>query len=114
MVCLGWTLSRRCGHPLDALIEAANDFPGIDLRAAVDLPSGAADTGGELMFRADFSYATGIAKKPLFEGIADCGRVRYMDLGFFDRASMQTETRRICAPPECAGAAQPIATRPCG
>ena len=35
------------------------------------------------VFKADFVYATGIVK-PLFEGNASCGRVRYLDLGFFD------------------------------
>ena len=96
---LGMDFKPPLRAPLDALIEAVNDFPEIDLRAAVDLPSGAGDTGGELMFRADFSYATGIAKKPLFEGIADCGRVRYIDLGFFDRGSTQTETEEFLLPP---------------
>ncbi|MGB0744364.1 MAG: NAD(P)H-hydrate dehydratase, partial [Opitutales bacterium] len=70
--------------PLDALIQAVNEFEAIDLRAAVDLPSGVCDGLAELVFSADFSYATGIAKKPLFEDLANCGRVRYLNLGFFD------------------------------
>ncbi|HEX2852981.1 MAG TPA: NAD(P)H-hydrate dehydratase [Opitutaceae bacterium] len=47
----------------------------IRLRAAVDLPSGG-------LFRADFTYATGIVKSPVLESAA-AGRVRYLDLGFF-------------------------------
>ncbi|MFP4156076.1 MAG: NAD(P)H-hydrate dehydratase [Opitutales bacterium] len=96
---LGMDFKPPLRAPLDALIRAVNDLPGIDLRAAVDLPSGAGDADGELMFQADFSYATGIAKKPLFEGIADCGRIRYIDLGFFDRASAPPETVEFVLPP---------------
>jgi NAD(P)H-hydrate epimerase len=59
-----------------ALIEAVNGR-AIRLRAAVDLPSAG-------RFRADFTYATGIVKRPLFaESAAQAGRVRYLDLGFF-------------------------------
>ena len=66
------------------VIQAVNSYDKIRLRAAVDLPSGCGDLSDELRFRADFCYATGIAKAPLFEGLAECGRVRYLDLGFFD------------------------------
>jgi len=80
---LGMSFKPPLRSPMDALIEAVNSYEAIDLRAAVDLPSGAGDESAELQFAADFSYATGIAKKPLFVGIANCGRVRYLDLGFF-------------------------------
>lgn len=80
---LGMDFKAPLRPPLDALLEAVNRFERIDLRAAVDLPTGA---GTKLKFEADFSYAAGIAKQPLFEGIADCGRVRLINLGFFDRA----------------------------
>lgn len=81
---LGMDFQPPLRSPMNALIQAVNDFEAIDLRAAVDLPSGVGDAPAELQFAADFCYATGIAKKPLFEGIADCGRIRYIDLGFFD------------------------------
>lgn len=85
--CIDGLLGMDCKPPLrpplDALIEAVNQLENIDLRAAVDLPSGAGDDWCDRVFKADFSYAAGIAKQPLFEGIADCGRVRYVDLGFF-------------------------------
>jgi NAD(P)H-hydrate epimerase len=57
------------------LIERVNARP-IRLRAAVDLPS--AD-----LFRADFTYATGSVKAPLVSSL-QAGRVRYLDLGFFN------------------------------
>lgn len=81
---LGMDFKPPLRSPLDLLIEAVNSYDSIDLRAAVDLPTGAGDEPASLQFQADFSYATGIAKKPLFEGIAKCGRVRYIDLGFFN------------------------------
>ncbi len=87
-LCIDGLLGMSFQPPLRAamasLIEAVNGCPAIDLRAAVDLPSGASDAGSGPLFTADFSYATGIAKQPLFAGIADCGRVRYVDLGFFE------------------------------
>lgn len=91
---LGMSFKPPVRQPLAALIQAVNAFEAIDLRAAVDLPSGKGDAPAApaasaapdlaVSFRADFTYATGIAKKPIFAGIADCGRVRYIDLGFFD------------------------------
>jgi hydroxyethylthiazole kinase-like uncharacterized protein yjeF len=62
---------------------AAAEGCEIRFRAAVDLPSG---LGGKGAFRADFTYATGIAKSPVF-GCANAGRPRYLDLGFFDSRS---------------------------
>ncbi len=58
-----------------ALIATVNALP-IRLRAAVDLPS--AD-----LFRADFTYATGCVKAPVLTS-PQAGRVRYLDLGFFE------------------------------
>jgi NAD(P)H-hydrate epimerase len=81
---LGMSFHPPVRAPLRILIEAVNSYQSIGLRAAVDLPSGKGDVSDELSFRADFSYATGVAKKVLFEGVADCGRVRTIDLGFFN------------------------------
>jgi NAD(P)H-hydrate epimerase len=53
----------------------------VRLRAAVDLPSGLDDPSA---FRADFTYATGIAKTPLLT-LPNAGRLRYLDLGFFNQ-----------------------------
>jgi ADP-dependent NAD(P)H-hydrate dehydratase / NAD(P)H-hydrate epimerase len=75
--------------PADWLVAAINRHPAIRLRAAVDVPSGVGDASASEPFRADFSYATGIAKAPLFAAAnrASVGRVRYLDLGFFDEAA---------------------------
>ncbi|WPJ94969.1 NAD(P)H-hydrate dehydratase [Coraliomargarita algicola] len=83
---LGMSFKPPLREPVAALIAAVNAFEGIDLRASVDLPSGTGDEvwEGARTFDADFSYATGVVKQPLFAGIADCGRVRYVDLGFFE------------------------------
>jgi NAD(P)H-hydrate epimerase len=59
----------------------------VRLRAAVDLPSG---LGGDTVFRADFTYATGVVKTPLVDSsnTAVVGRLRYLDLGFFAAAGL--------------------------
>lgn len=109
---LGMDFKPPLRSPLDVLIEAVNTYDSIDLRAAVDLPTGAvdepdaadepgaADEPAAFKFAADFSYATGIAKRPLFQGIADCGRVRYIDLGFFegDAAEAPDESEFVLTP----------------
>ena len=81
---LGMSFVPPVRESMRTLLGAINRYEHIGLRAAVDLPSGKGDISDEMCFQADFTYATGIAKKVLFEGIANCGRVRYMDLGFFD------------------------------
>jgi NAD(P)H-hydrate epimerase len=60
-----------------ALLAKVNELP-VRLRAAVDLPSGLDDGKA---FRADFSYATGSFKAPLFT-LPNAGRLRLVDLGF--------------------------------
>lgn len=65
-----------------ALLAEVNALP-IRLRAAIDLPSGLDDPSA---FRADFTYATGIAKTPLLT-LPNAGRLRYLDLGFFNQAT---------------------------
>ena len=72
----GVQFRRPASARVAALIANVNALP-IRLRAAVDLPSAG-------LFRADFTYATGIVKTPvLAEFGAVAGRVRYLDLGFF-------------------------------
>ncbi|MGB0419320.1 MAG: NAD(P)H-hydrate dehydratase [Opitutales bacterium] len=88
--CIDGFLGFNFRPPLSGLladtIKAVNANPNIVLRAAVDLPTGLSSSSvmDGCVFKADFVYATGIAKKPLFEGNASSGRVRYLDLGFFD------------------------------
>jgi len=70
------------------LIKTVNDAPhAVGFRVAIDLPSGVGTTSDDLAFIADFTYATGIAKQPLFDpaNAKWVGRIRYIDLGFFEK-----------------------------
>lgn len=87
---LGMSFKPPLREPLRSLIEAVNAYQAVDLRAAVDLPSGQGDVADTVTFRADFSYATGIVKQALLRGGSECGRVRYVDLGFFENEAAQT------------------------
>lgn len=83
---LGMAFRPPLRPPLDQLIAWANRALRARVRVAVDLPSGIADDSAEEPFRADFTYAAGIAKAPLFEpaNLPYTGRVRYCDIGFFE------------------------------
>jgi len=91
-MCIGGLYGMSFRPPLSAiareLIQTVNNAPqAVGFRAAVDLPSGVGDTSDDLAFVADFTYATGIAKKPLLEPANSrwVGRIRYIDLGFFEK-----------------------------
>jgi ADP-dependent NAD(P)H-hydrate dehydratase / NAD(P)H-hydrate epimerase len=90
-LCLDGIFGFQFHPPVDAataeVLRAVNSHPGIRLRAAVDLPSGVGEQAGDTFFRADFTYATGSVKAPILEegNRAATGRLRYCDLGFFDR-----------------------------
>jgi hydroxyethylthiazole kinase-like uncharacterized protein yjeF len=87
--------------PGDEVISWINAHRKIDFRAAVDLPSGLSDASGEDVFRTDFTYATGIAKTPLFEKANQqlVGRVRYIDIGFFASGEgVDPQTENILLP----------------
>ncbi len=79
-----------------ALLGRINELP-VRLRAAIDLPSGLGETTrrGDAVFRADFTYATGIVKLPVVNGAnGDCvGRLRYLDLGFFTGSDFDARLR---------------------
>lgn len=88
-ICLDGIFGMSFRLPLSSelinLITQINNDLSINLRAAVDLPSGLGDQVSEVCFRADFTYATGVAKYPLFnhENEKHVGRIRYVDIGFF-------------------------------
>ncbi|HTL68314.1 MAG TPA: NAD(P)H-hydrate dehydratase [Lacunisphaera sp.] len=65
------------------IIEATNAHPAIQLRAAVDLPSGVGEKSAATVFRADFTYATGIVKFPVLHArnVNAVGRLRFLNLG---------------------------------
>jgi NAD(P)H-hydrate epimerase len=74
----------------------------LGFRVAIDLPSGLGDEASDLIATADLTYATGILKKPLLENgmVNYAGRVRFIDLGFFDSEllSLESDTHRHISP----------------
>lgn len=82
-----------------SLLMRVNAHPGIALRAAVDLPSGVSDAPALPAFRADFTYATGIVKKPVLSPrvLKAVGRLRYLDLGFFQASRPQAGEQVLTA-----------------
>jgi NAD(P)H-hydrate epimerase len=96
-LCLDGMFGFQFRPPADAkttaLLKHVNALL-IRLRAAVDLPS--AD-----LFRADFTYATGSVKQPVIDS-GYAGRIRYLDLGFFDgsadRGADRVLTREVLRP----------------
>ncbi len=96
-------LSFRSPLPSEAvaLIEAVNTHPRIFLRAAIDYPSGLNDQTllekSAPIFRADFTYQTGIPKETLLhpKRAADVGRLRYADIGFFDADTLAEKPLRL-------------------
>lgn len=69
-----------CGY-----VNTANNLQS-DYKIAVDLPFGIGEKPAITAFVADYTYATGIAKTPLFYDFNAkyVGRIRYVDIGFFD------------------------------
>jgi len=86
-------------EPAAKILAWANTHPRIRLRAAVDLPSGMGETNGGTVFRADFTYATGIVKAPvvLESNAIYTGRLRYLDLGFFASGQPAAASRVLLA-----------------
>ena len=88
-LCLDGVFGMQFHPPLEESIAKmlawVNTHPRIRLRAAVDLPSGMGDENAGTVFRADFTYATGIVKSPVVmeSNAIYTGRLRYLDLGFF-------------------------------
>jgi len=99
-LCLDGIFGFQFRPPVDpavaSLVERVNAHRGIALRAAVDLPSGVGEgAAAPMAFRADFTYATGIVKTPVVAPIHAkwVGRLRYLDLGFFDHNQPTTQER---------------------
>lgn len=87
---LGMNFKPPVREPAGKIIDAVNQNENIRFRAAVDIPSGL----GDKSFRADFTYATGIAKSPLFENrnSGEVGRISYLDIGFFEHGYSGSKT----------------------
>lgn len=95
--CLDGVFGFQFRPPIDdataELLAWINTHPRIRLRAAVDLPSGLGETeNAKTVFRADFTYCTGIVKAPVVASAnaAHVGRARYLDLGFFASPSCRS------------------------
>jgi ADP-dependent NAD(P)H-hydrate dehydratase / NAD(P)H-hydrate epimerase len=102
-LCLDGVFGFQFRPPIDdataELVAWVNTHPRIRLRAAVDLPSGVGESeNGKTVFRADFTYCTGIVKAPVVApaNAAFVGRWRYLDLDFFlsDRRSLLAGDQR--------------------
>ncbi len=97
-ICVDGLVGMQFRPPLRgvsrSLVNAINETDGLRMRVAVDLPSGLCDRVDEPCFRADVTFATGILKCPLtcFHGRQEIGRIRYLDIGFFDKF-VESETR---------------------
>src|SRR5882757_5082209 len=83
-VCLDGVFGFQFRPPLDEptaeLLARVNTHPRIRLRAAVDLPSGLGKENAGTVFRADFTYATGIVKSPVVApaNAPYVGRLRFL------------------------------------
>jgi NAD(P)H-hydrate epimerase len=102
-VCLdgvfGFQFRPPLAAPMAELLAWVNTHPQIRLRAAVDLPSGMGAQNAGTIFRADFTYATGIVKSPLVaeRNAINSGRLRYLDLGFFAESQPASSARVLTA-----------------
>lgn len=102
-LCLDGVFGFQFRPPMDKITAKSmawvNAHPRIRLRAAIDLPSGLSDVGGEKAFRADFTYATGIVKSPVVAETSGAwvGRLRYLDLGFFRARNPKSGQRVLMA-----------------
>jgi hydroxyethylthiazole kinase-like uncharacterized protein yjeF len=108
-LCLDGIFGFQFRPPIDAatakLLRRINDHPAIRLRAAVDLPSGVGEKPDKVSFRADFTYATGSVKSPLLTA-PTAGRLRFLDLGFFQPNDLPAVRDRVLTP----GILRPLTT----
>ena len=79
------------------MAEKINRLNSLDCRVkiSIDIPAGLSDTSENApKFSADITYATGIAKKCLFEqeNKKYVGRIRYVDVDFFKQNKAKTRT----------------------
>jgi NAD(P)H-hydrate epimerase len=97
-LCVDGIFGYQFRAPMDPataqLLTEVNNHAGIKFRAAIDLPSGVAETSAATVFRADFTYAAGIVKTPLLQpaNAAAVGRLRYVDIGFFKAEGVNPNT----------------------
>lgn len=76
-------------EPVISVLKVINAWGSIGMRVAVDVPTGVHDLGKvDFAFKADFTYCPGVFKNAMLHPSVDpyVGRVRYVDIGFFDDA----------------------------
>ena len=78
--------------PMAQWFDLLNQRETVSVRVSVDLPSGITESepSENKAFRADFTYCTGIVKQPVTLDFNQrfVGRLRYLDLGFFEDADL--------------------------
>lgn len=100
----GFQFRAQMDEATASILTRVNGHQGIRFRAAVDLPSGVGEKNATTIFRADFTYATGIVKRPVLSlrVSTSVGRLRYLDLGFFaagaPEATEQILTTAVLSP----------------
>ncbi len=94
---LGLQFRLPLAPELANLLDALNEHRSFGLRVAVDLPTGVGEESAPVACRADFTYATGIVKEPLLRASSSqwTGRIRYVDIGFFDAAEPSLVHRHV-------------------
>lgn len=98
-LCLEGVFGFQFRPPMDPataeLMALVNSTSRIRFRAAVDLPGGIAESEASTVFRADFTYATGIVKSPAVAEAnqSHVGRLRWLDLDFFTEQNPWTNDR---------------------
>ena len=98
--CVDGLLGMQCKPPVRepaaSVLSLVNERSDLGTKVSVDLPSGVGDESDTSPFIADFTYAAGIAKAPLLDPAnAECvGRIRYVDVGFFDDSAKPAASSR--------------------
>lgn len=83
---IGLSFQPPARETLKNSIIDANEI-NADVKISMDIPAGASDEKEEdTIFNADVTYANGIAKNTIFKDYNRkyVGRIRYVDIGFFD------------------------------
>ena len=92
---LGMQAKLPLRAPLKEWVALLNKETKLGVRFAVDLPTGLTGDSVESdeILRADFTYCTGIVKSPVLRAdqAERVGRLRYLDLGFFESSFVLEE-----------------------
>ena len=92
---LGMQAKLPLRSPLREWVALLNEEPKLGVRFAVDLPTGLTGDSVESgqILRADFTYCAGIVKSPVLhpDQAERVGRLRYLDLGFFESSFVLEE-----------------------